>query len=72
MKSSSDRFVKKIGATIIVHYFCNSGNITLLHIHQCISYGNMMPANQKRNFEGRKIIFVVESKYKKVLFISHL
>ena len=40
--------------------------MTLLHIHQCTSHGNMMPASQKRNFEGRKIIFVVESKNKKV------
>ena len=57
----------------LINYFLgNSGNNTLLHIHQCTSHGNMRLASKKNiNSEGRQRIFGVESKNNKFLIISN-
>ena len=48
--------------------------MTLLHIYQCTSHGNVRLASQKQNrqIEGRKRMFGVESKNNKFLIISKL
>ena len=55
---------------VTITFVGNSGNMTLLHIHQSTSHGNMRLASQNRKSEGRNLIFGVESK-NKFLIISY-
>ena len=39
--------VRQLALTSLQFFFGNSGNMTLLHIHQCTTDGNMKLASQK-------------------------
>ena len=40
--------VRHLALTVLQFFFCNSGNMTLLHIHQFTSHGNMRLVSQKQ------------------------